>query len=474
LVHEHISSVFANNQRDILFFVIYIHIRYIGGGRMKENQSLALYLSSLSKEERWELLQSLSDEEAYSLLYDWRFWARPKQLPPEGNWRTWLLLAGRGFGKTRTGAEWIRSLVETEQARRIALVAPTAADARDVIVEGESGLLAISSPWFMPEYEPSKRRLTWPNGAIATLYSADEPERLRGPQHDAAWCDELAAWRYPDAWDMLMFGLRLGKDPRVVVTTTPKPTPIIKALVAAKTTVVTRGSTFDNAENLAPAFLEQIVTRYKGTRLGRQELFAEILDDTPGALWNRGMIEELRVMKHPDLIRVVIAIDPAATDDEESDETGIVIAGLGSDGHAYVLEDLSLKASPDGWATAAVTAYYKYEADRIVAEANNGGDMIEHTIRTVDKTVSYKKVHASRGKLTRAEPIAALYEQGKVHHVGYFGTLEDQMCTWAPGQKSPDRMDALVWALTELMLGDYWVVDEPIRRMFRRATFYGS
>lgn len=419
---------------------------------MDKNQSLALSISSLSEEERLDLLSSLSEAEAQSLLYDWRFWARPNQLPPEGNWRTWLLLAGRGFGKTRTGAEWVRSLVETGQAKRIALVAPTAADARDVVVEGESGILAISSPWFMPVYEPSKRRISWPNGAIATLYSADEPERLRGPQHDAAWCDELAAWRYPDAWDMLMFGLRLGKDPRVVVTTTPKPTPIIKSLVKTKTTVITKGSTFDNKVNLAPAFLNQILSKYEGTRLGKQELYAEILDDNPGALWNQRMIDELRVRKYPELVRIVVAIDPAVTNDEDSDETGIVVAGIGVDGHGYVLEDLSRKDSPDGWARIAVQAYHQYQADRIVAETNNGGDMVEHTIRTVDRSVSYKKLHASRGKLTRAEPIAALYEQGRMHHVGNFGILEDQMCSWAPGDPSPDRMDALVWAFTELML----------------------
>ncbi|SDY22851.1 DNA-packaging protein [Thermoactinomyces sp. DSM 45892] len=417
-------------------------------------QSLAISVSSLTEDERHELLSSLSAEEAQALLYDWRFWARPNQLPPEGSWRTWLLLAGRGFGKTRTGAEWVRFLVETGQAKRVALVAPTAADARDVIVEGESGILAISSPWFQPIYEPSKRRITWPNGAIATLYSADEPERLRGPQHDAAWCDELAAWRYPDSWDMLLFGLRLGADPRVVVTTTPKPTPIIKSLVKVETTAITKGSTFDNAENLAPAFLKQILSKYEGTRLGKQELYAEILDDNPGALWNQRMLDKLRVKEHPDLIRVVVAIDPAVTSHEESDETGMIVAGVGVDGHGYVLEDLSCRSTPDGWARIAVEAYHRHRADRVVAETNNGGDMVEHTIRTVDESASYKKLHASRGKLTRAEPIAALYEQGRVHHVGDLGDLEDQLCSWTPGEKSPDRMDALVWSLTELMLDD--------------------
>lgn len=414
--------------------------------------SLAEELAALSPADRDKMLAGISEEEALGLLYDWGFWARPEQLAPDGDWRTWLVLAGRGFGKTRTGAEWVIDQAWNQRARRIALVAPTAADARDVMVEGESGILSISPPWFMPEYEPSKRRLTWPNGAMAITYSADEPDRLRGPQHDAAWADELASWRRPEAWDMLMFGLRLGTDPRVVVTTTPRPVKVIKELLAAKTTHLTRGSTYDNAVNLAPAFLQEIVSKYEGTRLGRQELNAELLDDTPGALWNRGLIEELRVLKAPELKRIVVAIDPQATNEEESAETGIVVAGLGFDGHAYVLDDVSVKDKPDGWARAAVTAYYKFDADRLIGEANNGGDMVEYTVRTVDESVSFKKVHASRGKQTRAEPISALYDQRKVHHVGAFPELEDQMCTWTPGDKSPDRMDALVWALTELML----------------------
>jgi len=406
----------------------------------------------LSAEEREQILASLTDDQAAELLYDWEFWARPNQLPPPGEWRTWLVLAGRGFGKTRTGGEWIRAQVESGRCGRLALVAPTAADARDVMVEGESGILAISPPWFRPLYEASKRRLTWPNGAIATLYSGEEPDRLRGPQHDGAWADELAAWKYPETWDMLMFGLRLGKDPRVVVTTTPKPTKLIKELVTATTTVLTKGSTYDNAENLAPAFLEKIIAKYEGTRLGRQELHAEVLDDVEGALWKHSQLDELRVTRYPELKRIVAGVDPATTSEDESAETGIIVAGLGVDGKGYVLDDSSLKDSPDRWARAAVTAYHKFKADRIIGEANNGGDLVETVIRTVDPKVSYKKVHASRGKLTRAEPIAALYEQGKVHHVGVFPYLEDQMCSWLPGQKSPDRMDALVWALTELML----------------------
>jgi len=354
---------------------------------------------------------------------------------------------------TRTGAEWVRAQMESGRCSRMALVAPTSADARDVMVEGESGLLAISPPWNRPTYEPSKRRLTWPNGAIATTYSADEPDRLRGPQHDGGWLDELAAWAYPDAYDMLMLGLRLGSDPHAVATTTPRPTKLIRDLVAAKTTHVTSGRTYDNAPNLAPAFMEQIIARYAGTRLGRQELDAEILDDNPYALWKREQLEALRVTKHPDLSRVVIGVDPAVTSNEGSDETGIIGAGLATDGKGYVLEDASLRGTPHAWATAAVTLYHKLQADRIVAEGNQGGEMVEHTIRTVDPTVSVTLVHASRGKLTRAEPVAALYEQQKVHHAGTFPALEDQQCSWVQGDVSPDRLDALVWALTDLMLG---------------------
>ena len=366
----------------------------------------------------------------------------------------WLVLAGRGWGKTKTGAEWIRSRVRNPRAR-IALVGPTASDVRDVMIEGESGIMASSPPWDRPIYEPSKRRLTWKNGAVATAFSGEEPDRLRGPQHTDAWADELAAWKYPDTWDQLMFGLRLGQDPRVLVTTTPRPIPIVKQLLGDPTTRITRGSTFDNRANLADAFIDKIRKKYEGTRLGRQELFAEVLDDTPGALWTLSRIEALRVRKPPALKRIVIAIDPAVTSEEESAETGIVAVGLGEDDEGYVLADGSGKFSPDGWARAGVDAYRDWEADRIVAEVNNGGDLVETVVRTVDANVPYTAVRASRGKRTRAEPIAALYEQGRVHHVGVHKDLEDQMTTWdaSSGAKSPDRMDALVWGLTELMLG---------------------
>ncbi len=419
-------------------------------------------LASLPDKLRDGVLDALSPREALALLHDWRFWARPNQLPPSGPWRVWLLLAGRGFGKTRAGAELVRSSVAERRARRLALVAPTAADARDIMVEGESGILAISPHWDRPRYEPSRRRLTWHNGATATFYSADEPERLRGPQHDTAWCDELTSWRYPEARDMLMFGLRLGDDPRVVVTTTPRPTPLLRALLKDPAVAVTRGTTYQNRANLAPDFLDQIVRKYEGTRLGRQEIEAEILDELPGGLWSRGLIEAARVRSAPPLSRIVVAIDPAATCGEMADETGIIVAGRDSVGHGWVLSDLSGRYRPIEWANAAIAAYHTHHADRIVAEVNNGGEMVETTIRMIDPNVPFTSVRASRGKVTRAEPIAALYEQGKVHHLGAFPKLEDQMCTLTRrtessvggtgARYSPDRVDALVWALTELLV----------------------
>ena len=435
---------------------------------------LAGWLASLPKATRTRLLSSLPRRTTYIIRHDWSLQARDSQLPPDGDWRVWLLLAGRGFGKTRTGAELVRSRVAARRARHIALVAPTAADARDVMVEGESGLLAVSPRGYRPVYEPSKRRLTWPNGAVATTYSADEPERLRGPQHDFAWCDELAAWRYPAAWDMLMFGLRLGGDPRAVVTTTPRPTRLIKALVGDPTVAVTRGATRENRQNLAPAFLEQIVRRYQDTRLGRQELDGEILDDVPGALWNHDLIDSARVEAMSALSRVVVAIDPAAGSGEHSDETGIVVAGRDTRGHGYVLDDLSGHYTPTEWARTAISAYRTHAADRIVAEINNGGEMVEATLRTVDSAVPFTAVHAARGKVARAEPVAALYEQGRVHHRGAFPALEDQMCGFAhdfdraAAGYSPDRVDALVWALSELLVTP--MTGEGIFEAYRRLA----
>jgi phage terminase large subunit-like protein len=396
---------------------------------------------------------------AESLQSDWRLKARPSQLPPVGEWTVWLILTGRGWGKTRCGAEWIRSRVMAG-CSRLALVGATAADVRDIMVEGESGILAISPNHDRPEYQPGLRRLTWKNGAIATCYSADEPDRLRGPQHDGAWCDEIASWRYPDAWDMLMLGLRIGKNPRVVATTTPRPVKLIRNLLAreGKDVAVTRGRTIENVANLAPAFLSEIMRRYEGTRLGRQELDAEVLEDVPGALWQREWIDRDRVAAAPELKRIVVAIDPAMSTNEGSDETGIIVAGVGGDGHGYVVDDLSGRYQPHDWAARAVEAYRRHDADRIVAEVNNGGEMVAATLRTVDANVPFMAVHASRGKVIRAEPVAAVYEQKKVHHVGSFSVLEDQLCGFTSdfdrsrAGYSPDRLDALVWALSDLMV----------------------
>ncbi len=399
-------------------------------------------------------LARLPPAQAAVLRRRWDVWGRPDQQPPPGAWRTWLILAGRGWGKSRTGAEWVRAQATSGRASRIALVARTAADVRDVIVEGESGILAISPPHERPIWEPSRRRLTWPGGTIATTYSAEEPDQLRGPQHDAAWCDELAAWRYPDAWDQLQMGLRLGSDPRVVVTTTPRPTPLVRALVASATTVVTRGRTADNARNLAPGVVEALAARYAGTRLGRQELDGEILDDAPGALWRRAQIDAARhAGSAPALRRIVVGVDPAASATAQSDETGIVVAGLGHDGRIYVLDDRSGTYSPEQWAARVVAAYREHRADRVVAEVNQGGDMVSSVLRAVDASLPLSTVHARRGKALRAEPVAALYEQGRVSHCGALARLEDQMCAWDPtgDDRSPDRIDALVYAVSDLL-----------------------
>lgn len=347
------------------------------------------------------------------------------------------------------------------------------------MIEGESGLLAICPPALRPEWKPSLRKLIWPNGCIAETFSADEPDSLRGPQCEKAWADEVAAWNYPDAWDMLMFGLRIGKKPQVIVTTTPRPTKLIKAIRKLDSTVRTGGSTYDNSDNLAPSFFTHIINRYEGTRLGRQEINGELLEDNPGALWNLTMIdnhrikvknissyEELKAIKEiPQMRRIVVAIDPPASSKtksaekkgdnvRESDEAGITVTGLGSDGHGYLLADHSFIAKPEEWGRAAVNAYHEFKADRIVAENNQGGEMVEYVIKATDKNVSYKAVHASKGKLVRAEPISALYEQGRIHHVGTFPILEDQMCDYNPltSKDSPDRMDSAVWGFTELML----------------------
>lgn len=349
---------------------------------------------------------------------------------------------------------------------RFALIGQTAADARDTMVEGESGLLAISPPWFRPKYEPSKRRLTWPNGAQATTFSGDEPDQLRGPQFHKVWADEPAKWKYPEAaWDNMEFGLRLGDNPQVCATTTPRPIPLIRKLITDPQTVVTCGHTDENRQNLAESYVNRVIRKYEGTRLGRQELAGEILDDNPDALWKRDNIEETRVRTAPELVRIVVAVDPQVADpnditkepEDRNAETGIIVGGVtgGKDPHAYILDDASLRDSPNEWGRRVATAYRDWKADRVIGEVNNGGAMVQFVIVTVAKDmglrIAYKAVHASRGKITRAEPVAAVYEQGKVHHVGAFPDLEDQLCNWQPGMKSPDRMDALVWLITELL-----------------------
>lgn len=378
---------------------------------------------------------------------------------------------------TRTGGQSVLEVVNAGLAGRIALVAPTAADCRDVIVEGESGILANASPLNKPNYEPSKRRITWANGAIATTYSAEEPEALRGPQHDFAWCDELCRWKYPqDTWDMLQFGLRLGTHPRQVITTTPKPIKTLKDIMADPMTITTRGNTLDNRDNLARSFMASIVKKYEGTRLGRQELAAEILDDVPGALWSREMMDNAFYKGAvPELVRVVVAIDPSGSsgDDDKADEIGIVVAGKGVDGRAYVLEDGSCSLSPAGWGKKAVGLFHKHKADHIVAEINYGGAMVEHVLRSIDQTIPFKKVTASRGKVLRAEPVAALYEQNRVSHVGHFAELEEQMCLLAQdgylGVGSPDRLDALVWAISDLALGNL-MAGQALHDLMRRQN----
>lgn len=416
--------------------------------------SLRDYLASLTAN---EIATQFTPQEALALRYDWRnIWSRPEQLEPDGEWLIWVILAGRGFGKTRTGAEWIRDGVERGEFRRIALIGRTAADVRDTMINGESGIMAVSPPWFRPRYIPSRRVLLWPNGAMATTYSAEQPDLLRGPQHDAFWMDEFAAYRNAqEVLDNLLMGLRIGKRPRGVITTTPRPRRVLIELVKQPSTITTKGKTIDNLGNLSPTFRQTVVDRYAGTTIGRQELDGELMYESPGALWKRAAIDGLRVesVADSDLVRVVVGVDPSTTSGENSAETGIVVAAEGSNGEYYVLTDASIFGSPAEWAKRAVSVCKAYNGDRIVAEVNNGGDLVEATIRTEDRAVPYSAVRASHGKITRAEPIAALYEQGKVHHVGTMPELEDQMCSYTgkPGETSPDRMDALVWAITELV-----------------------
>jgi predicted phage terminase large subunit-like protein len=414
-------------------------------------------------EKRLALLTSQLDESeahAFKHILQWQKSARTKQKCPNGDWSVWLILAGRGWGKTRTGAEDIVSYAMRHPNVRCGVIAPTRQDLRRVCFEGTSGIVqSLPQKCYFGgdsnSYNRSALEIRLWNGSLIQGYAAIEPNRLRGPQFHRIWADELAAWRYPEAYDQMMFGLRLGEKPQLIITTTPRPTSIIRSLVKRSDQDVhlTQGNTFENYENLAETALEQLKARYEGTRLGRQELYAELLEDVEGALWSYKLIDRQRLPKEdaPEFKRIVIAIDPAVTNTEGSDETGIIVAGQGVDGKHYVIDDLSGKMDATAWGRMAVEAYYKFGADRIVAEVNNGGDLVERLLRSIDEDVPYTPVRASRGKITRAEPISALYEQHKVFHLGSFKELEDQLCSYsAASKKSPDRLDALVWALTEL------------------------
>ena len=418
-------------------------------------------------EERFDELRKLTKVEREELRYHWKLWARRSQLAPQGDWQCWLISAGRGFGKTRAGAEWVRDQARRNPDMRIALVGASLTEARSVMVEGESGLLAVCPPENSPVFEPSLRRVCWPNGAQATLYSAGEPEGLRGPQHHIAWCDEIAKWddageRAMRAWDNLMMGLRLGEQPRVVATTTPRPVPLMRRLCSEESegqVEVTRGTSYENGQNLPTQFVRGMRRKYGRTALGRQELDGVLLTDVEGALWSRTMLEACRneLWAEP-ATRIVIGVDPPAS--ARGDECGIVVCGVGESGVAQVLADCSLaRPSPERWARQVAEAARAWKADRVVAESNQGGSMVGSVLRAADVAMPVRLVHASRGKVARAEPVAALYEAGRVRHLGMFAKLEDQLCGLMAGGdyvgpgKSPDRADALVWALSELMLG---------------------
>ena len=434
----------------------------------RASDSRAAFLLGLGPRKRAGLLARMDDRQRRGLRHHWQLWAHRGQLPPAGDWLSWLILAGRGFGKTRAGAEWVRAIAEADPAARIALVGASLGEVRSVMVEGESGLIAIAPRGLRPRFEPSKRLLTWPGGAQATLFSAGEPEGLRGPQHSHAWCDEIAKWdngggRADMAWDNLLLGMRLGDCPRAVATTTPRAVPLVKRLLAHPEVAVTRGRTWDNKANLPPRFIGAVRREYGRSALGRQELEGELIADIEGALWTRALLEACReaAPSGPDAApwaRVVVAVDPPAS--AHGDACGIVVCALGADGIARVLADASAeKASPERWARAVARAAQGWNADRVVAEANQGGAMVESVLRAADISLPVRLVHARAGKSARAEPVAALYEAGRVRHAGQFPALEDQLCGMLAGGgyqgpgRSPDRADALVWALGELLLG---------------------
>ncbi len=430
---------------------------------MTRSDLLQWLLKIEDDDERFAQLKQLGQFQREEFATHWELWARRQQLPPHGDWRVWLIMAGRGFGKTRAGSEWVRAMAKNAQAR-IALVAASLGEARAVMVEGESGLLAVSPPDRRPHFEPSLKRLTWPNGAQATLFSAGEPESLRGPQHSHAWCDEIAKWdngsgKALSAWDNLLLGMRMGERPCVMATTTPRAVSLVKRLLAEEGVIHTQGKTDDNADNLPTRFLRDMRRTYGKSLLARQELDGELIADLPGALWSRALLEECReAAASSPTARTVIGVDPPAS--AEGDACGIIVVALGEDGLARVLADCSVaKPSPERWARAVAGAARTWQADRVVAEANQGGAMVASVLRAADLALPLKLVHASRGKVARAEPVAALYEAGRVRHAGTFPALEDELCGLIAGGRyegpgrSPDRADALVWALSELMLG---------------------
>ncbi len=428
-----------------------------------DTEALA-WIAEATESDLADFVDKMGEEEAQLWRWLWLTEARTSQMAPDGDWRLWLVMAGRGFGKTRAGAEWVRAVAEADPDARIALVAASLHEARSVMVEGESGLMAVCPPRHRPRYEPSLRRIVWPNGAQALLYSAAEPEALRGPQHSHAWCDEIAKWddvngQAHRSWDNLLLGLRMGDRPRVVATTTPRAVPLVRRLLdQSDDVIVTRGSTRDNIANLPSRFIADVEREFAGTLLGRQELDGELIEDLPGALWTRGLLERCREAAAPAMTRVVVGVDPPAS--AHGDACGIIVCGIGEDGIARVLADTSVeKASPERWARAVADAAQAWSADRVVAEANQGGAMVEAVLRAANAVLPLRLVHASRGKTARAEPVAALYEAGRVRHSGLFARLEDELCGFLPGGtyqgpgRSPDRADACVWALTDLMLG---------------------
>lgn len=416
--------------------------------------SVAEYLASLPVDE-WERI--LAGMPTGMFRPDtWAFWSRPKQRLPPGDWHVWLILAGRGFGKTRTGAETVRLMASGGHIEHIAVVGETEADVRNVMVEGPDGILRLSPGHERPLFEPTKRRLTWPNGVMATTYSGVDPEQLRGPQHGFAWVDELAKFaRAEETWDNLMMGLRMGAAPRCLVTTTPRPIGLLRDLVRrdGQDVYVTHGTTYENEKNLPEVFLRQIVRKYEGSTIGRQELMAELLDEAPGALWKRSLIDTCR-QDYERLVRIVVGVDPSTAADGGGDACGIVVAGIDdrSPLHCFVLEDATVHGGPNAWAQRVASVYRKWAANLVVAEANQGGDLVRAVLRQVEAGMYVRMVHASKGKVARAEPVVALYEQGRVHHPRVFAALEEELVTWVPGRRSPNRLDALVWCLTELML----------------------